>query len=67
MTHPPSAARTTALCQVSPQSLRTPGGQVFFDALAAGMLVTIMLDTWRITFGGIVDNEKSRAGLTWGA
>ena len=41
--------------------------QVALDALAAGMLVTILLDTWRIAFGGIVDSEKSRAGLTWAA
>jgi hypothetical protein len=41
--------------------------QVAFDALAAGMLVTILLDTWRIAFGGIVDNDKARAGLTWAA
>jgi len=41
--------------------------QVAFDALAAGMLVTILLDTWRISFGGIVDNEKTRAGLTFAA
>ncbi|GBF93808.1 cycloeucalenol cycloisomerase [Raphidocelis subcapitata] len=50
-----------------------PGGkkwtlaQVALDALAAGMLVTILLDTWRITFGGIVDDPKSQAGLTWAA
>jgi hypothetical protein len=31
------------------------------------MLVTILLDTWRITVGGIVDNPKSQAGLTWAA
>jgi hypothetical protein len=41
--------------------------QVAFDALAAGMLVTIILDTWRITFGGIVDSDKAAAGLTWAA
>lgn len=41
--------------------------QVAFDALAAGMLVTILLDTWRIAFGGIVDSNKARAGLTWAA
>ncbi|KAI8471701.1 MAG: hypothetical protein J3K34DRAFT_416495 [Monoraphidium minutum] len=50
-----------------------PGGkrwtlpQVAFDALAAGMLVTILLDTWRIAFGGIVDGGKADAGLTWAA
>jgi cycloeucalenol cycloisomerase len=47
---------------------RSPqNGQVALDALAAGMLVTILLDTWRITFGGIVDDPKSQAGLTWAA
>lgn len=39
--------------------------QVVFDSLASGMLVTILLDLWRITAGGIVDSDKSRAGLTW--
>jgi cycloeucalenol cycloisomerase len=39
--------------------------QVCFDALAAAMLVTLLLDTWRIAFGGIVDSPASRKGLTW--
>ncbi|KAG2441758.1 hypothetical protein HXX76_003371 [Chlamydomonas incerta] len=33
------------------------------DSLAAGMLVTILLDLWRISVGGIVDGKDS--GLPW--
>lgn len=44
-----------------------------FDALAAGMLVTILLDLWRISLGGIVDGSGATssdsgaagAGLPW--
>ncbi|KIZ05892.1 Cycloeucalenol cycloisomerase [Monoraphidium neglectum] len=50
-----------------PAQKRWTLSQVAFDALAAGMLVTIILDTWRITFGGIVDSDKAAAGLTWAA
>jgi cycloeucalenol cycloisomerase len=39
--------------------------QVALDALAAGMLVTLLLDLWRITVGGIVDSPAAAAGLQW--
>jgi len=38
------------------------------DALAAGMLVTILLDAWRLLFGGIVpakDLPPRRMRLPW--
>ncbi len=36
------------------------------DALAAGMLVTCLLDFWRLCVGGIVDAEGgSEGGLPW--
>lgn len=38
--------------------------QAFFDSLAAGMLVTILLDLWRISFGGIVTSAQA-SGLPW--
>jgi cycloeucalenol cycloisomerase len=44
-----------------------PGSQVALDALAAGMLVTLVLDAWRITVGGIVDAPAAAAGLQWAA
>ncbi|KAF6255411.1 cyclopropyl isomerase-like protein [Scenedesmus sp. NREL 46B-D3] len=39
--------------------------EVALDALAAGMLVTLLLDFWRITVGGIVDSPAAAAGLQW--
>jgi len=46
-------------------------GAVALDALAAGMLVTILLDAWRLVVGGIVDDPASAAaaqqGLQWAA
>eukprot|EP00887_Chlorella_sp_A99_P005552 scaffold1.g5552.t1 len=35
------------------------------DALAAGMLVTCLLDFWRISFGSIVDGQGGSGGLPW--
>ncbi len=40
-------------------------GQAARDSLASGMAVTILLDLWRISFGGIVLSSKS--GLSWTA
>jgi len=40
-------------------------GQAATDSLASGMAVTILLDLWRISFGGLVESRKS--GLTWTA
>jgi cycloeucalenol cycloisomerase len=49
-------------------------GSVALDALAAGMLVTILLDAWRLAFGGIVAVDDGGAmlaaqqrGLQWAA
>jgi hypothetical protein len=39
--------------------------QVALDALAAGMLVTLLLDTWRLVVGGIVESPAAAAGLQW--
>ena len=40
-------------------------GQAVRDSLASGMAVTILLDLWRISFGGLVASD--RGGLTWNA
>ena len=51
-------------------------GAVALDALAASMLVTLLLDFWRVAFGGIVDGsggggggggDARAAGLIWAA
>jgi hypothetical protein len=39
--------------------------QVALDAFAAGMIVTLLLDAWRITLGGIVDSPAAAASLQW--
>lgn len=39
--------------------------RVVVDALAAGMLVTLLLDFWRLGIGGIVDDGKSSCGSNW--
>ena len=39
-------------------------GRAALEALASGMLVTIILDFWRLGLGGIVASSKS-TGLTW--
>ena len=35
------------------------------DALAAAMLVTILLDLWRISFGSILGAGGEAGGLPW--
>lgn len=40
-------------------------GEAALDSLAAGMLVTILLDLWRISFGGINGASASQPGITW--
>ena len=35
------------------------------DALATGMLVTCLLDFWRIGLGGIVAGGAGNGGLPW--
>ena len=43
-------------------------GRAATDALAAGMLVTILLDAWRLLFGGIVRESElpaRRLRLPW--
>lgn len=39
--------------------------RVVVDALAAGMLVTCLLDFWRIGLGGIVEGEAGSGGVPW--
>lgn len=40
--------------------------RAFVDALAAGMLVTCLLDFWRIGLGGIVGGKSASGdGLPW--
>jgi hypothetical protein len=51
-------------CHLLPTPTRT-NQQVALDALAAGMLVTLLLDAWRITIGGIVQSPAADAGLQW--
>jgi cycloeucalenol cycloisomerase len=38
--------------------------RTILDSLAAGMLVTILLDLWRLAIGGIVKGSKA-TGLPW--
>lgn len=52
---------------VGPKAQRWSLSAVCIDSLAAAMLVTLLLDTWRISFGGIVDPTASKAGLAWAA
>ncbi len=39
--------------------------RVAVDALGAGMLVTILLDLWRIGLGPIVGGGGGHSGLPW--
>lgn len=39
--------------------------QAALDSLAAGMLVTILLDFWRLSVGSIWDSAGGHAGLPW--
>ncbi len=39
--------------------------QAAIDSLAAGMLVTILLDFWRLGVGSIWDANSAAAGLPW--
>ena len=63
----PAGAYSSALCnpptvQAKPYTL----WRVVVDALAAGMLVTCLLDFWRIGLGGIVeDGGQQQGGLPW--
>lgn len=40
-------------------------GQAAADALAASMAVTILLDLWRISFGGINGDGGGAPGIVW--
>ena len=48
-----------------PGKRRWTAGETALDALAASMLVTIVLDLWRISFGNIYGGPESTAGLPW--
>ncbi len=51
-----------ALVQAKPYTL----WRAAVDALAAGMLVTCLLDFWRIGVGGIVEEGgQQQGGLPW--
>lgn len=50
-----------------PKAKKWTISQICFDSLAAGMLVTLWLDTWRISFGGIVGSQGASGGLPWSA
>ncbi len=50
-----------------PLQAKWKASEAAFDSLAAGMLVTILLDLWRITLGGIVDGSSSSSGAGSGA
>lgn len=53
-------AHPSPLPQAKPYTL----WRAVVDALAAGMLVTCLLDFWRIGLGGIVDTPGA-GGLPW--
>lgn len=60
--HPAAALPRAAPLQAKPYTL----WRVAVDALAAGMLVTCLLDFWRIGFGGIVEEGAHQpGGLPW--
>lgn len=46
-------------------SKKWTASEAAFDSLAAGMLVTILLDLWRITFGGLDGQAQAQGGITW--
>ena len=48
-----------------PGKRRWTAGEAALDALAASMLVTIILDLWRISFGSIHGGPEGAAGLPW--
>jgi cycloeucalenol cycloisomerase len=50
----------------NPHAKKWTVGAAARDALAAGMLVTVMLDAWRVCIGPIVDGgDGALAGLPW--
>ena len=49
----------------SPRSERYSMWRVIVDALAAGMLVTCLLDFWRLGIGPIDGADNDMRGLTW--
>ena len=44
---------------------RWTASEAALDALGASMLVTIVLDLWRISYGSINDGRKGAVGLPW--
>eukprot|EP00191_Tetraselmis_sp_GSL018_P004733 CAMPEP_0177601218 /NCGR_PEP_ID=MMETSP0419_2-20121207/14117_1 /TAXON_ID=582737 /ORGANISM="Tetraselmis sp., Strain GSL018" /LENGTH=169 /DNA_ID=CAMNT_0019094419 /DNA_START=478 /DNA_END=988 /DNA_ORIENTATION=+ len=48
-----------------PPSRKWTVPEAALDSLAAGMLVTILLDLWRISFGGIVDSPLAALPPGW--
>ena len=47
----------------NPRGKKWPLWRAAWDALAAGMLVTIILDLWRVVVGPIVGGEAPTDGL----
>ena len=48
-----------------PGKRRWTASETALDALAASMLVTIVLDLWRISFGNIYGGPENTTGLPW--
>lgn len=50
----------------NPKTAKTPLSGFVVNSLAAGMLVTILLDFWRLFVGNVGSHEAS-SGLPWGS
>lgn len=46
-------------------SKKWTAAEAAFDSLAASMLVTILLDLWRISFGGLNGQTHAQGGIVW--
>ena len=46
-------------------SKKWSASEAALDSLAAGMLVTILLDLWRISFGSITGGDQAQGGIIW--
>lgn len=63
--------RTSGVFKVKSEGAGWSVARVVIDALAAGMLVTILLDLWRLVLGPVIDPSAipefvtSRSTLPW--
>ncbi len=49
-----------------PRARKWTVGEAALDSLAAGMLVTLLLDFWRLYLGGINDGQAGgKGGMVW--